>query len=291
MYRTAACLALVLLLVTAGCNGTKTPPVPSPVPSATPVVTLSPASPPLTPSPSPTIAAAPYPSLVSPSPTTVTPLPSATSVPVPVPTTLSEEALNARIVDARNKLNNLIDSDAADTIVLHPDQAQGCEVKTSRELGYLIDATTGESTFVKGDYGSISAKSFRDPMNKDHEYVIIHTHPRMWATCPGSGITSLYTFSIGDLAAVSSLASQGYHVKYIIAIADKEYRIWPKVPGNWKSQEEVRAAISRIEQRLDAQFAFYDPVLEQEYYNVDSLMPLLTKELDYSYTANNHVIS
>ena len=65
-------------------------------------------------------------------------------------------------------------------------------------------------------------------MKKDREYIIIHTHPRMWVTCPGSGVTSLYTFSIGDLEAVANMTEQGYHVKKLIAIADKEYRIWPR---------------------------------------------------------------
>lgn len=282
MYRAACSLAMIFLLLTAGCSGTagrsqpvpqtilvleSVAPAPSPEPEETPAVTVTLPVPPVT------VA------------TTVA------KTPVPTVTTLSDDALNARIVDARNKLNNLIDSDVADTIVIYPDEMQGCDVKQSRELGYLIDATTGESTFIRGDYGSIRSDLFTGPMDKDHEYVIIHTHPRMWATCQGSGIVTLYTFSIGDLETTADLTASGYHIRYLIAIADKEYRIWPKTPDGWRSSEEIRAAVARIERRYETSYAYYDPVLDREYFEVDSLMPLLVKELDYSYTANNHVIN
>lgn len=271
-------LILILVLVTAGCLDTQqagepvSPPAPVP-PTNIPVTELATVS--ATPSPVPTTI-----------PTTIR-----TATPVPTPTPLSVEAPNARIVDARNKLNNLIETDVADTFITHPANAPDCEIKQSRELGYLIDATTGESVFVKGDYGSIRVDLFTNPMKKDHEYVIIHTHPRMWATCRGSGTASLYTFSIGDLEATAALAEQGYRIKYLIALSDKEYRIWPKKEGDWRSSAEIRQAIRRIETRLETPFTYYDPLLDREFHQVDSLMPLLAKELNYSYTANNHVMA
>jgi hypothetical protein len=209
----------------------------------------------------------------------------------PARTQLPEEALNARMVDARNKLAMLIDSNVADTVIVHPDGTQDCEVKKSKELGYLIDASTGESTFVKGDYWSIDGDLFSGTMQKDREYIIIHTHPRMWVTCGNTGVISLYSFSIGDLAATGNLAEQGYHVKKLIAIADKEYRIWPKQPDDWKNESEVRRAIQRIEERGGRPFSYYDRLLDHEFYDVDNLMPLLSKELNYTYTINSAVIS
>jgi len=267
-------LLLILMLAVCGCLAA--PPSESPVQTPVSLLTTlpppAPATVPATSSPMPTTA-----------PTTMTTT-IRTPTPVPTPTLLSEAALNARIVDARNKLNNLIETDMADTIVTEP--REGCSVKQSRELGYLIDTTTGESTFVKGDYGSISADLFTAPMNREHEYVIIHTHPRMWATCGGSGIVSLYTFSIGDLDATAALAQKGYRIKYLIALSDKEYRIWPKAEGDWKSAAEIREAIRRIENRYETPFTYYDTVMDRQYHEVDSLMPLLAKELGYSYTAN-----
>ena len=282
MYRAVCSLAIIVLLLTAGCS---TPAGREPAVPQTTIV-QEPAAPVLSQSPeeSPAVTAT-LPVPVTTMATTVV------KTPQPTRTTLSDDALNARIVDARNKLNNLMDSDVADTIVIYPDEAQGCDVKQSRELGYLIDTTTGESTFIRGDYGSIRANLFTGPMDKDHEYVIIHTHPRMWATCQGSGIVTLYTFSIGDLETTADLTASGYHIRYLIAIADKEYRIWPKTPDGWKSSAEIRQAITRIERRYETSYAYYDTVLDREYFEVDNLMPLLVKELNYSYTANNHVIN
>lgn len=278
MYRTIFLVILAFMLAAAGCFSAQPvePPVSTPVlmittAPPTPALTITPATPP------------PVPTTV---PTTIR-----TATLVPTPTPISEAALNARIVDARNKLNNLIETDVADTVIIYPSNAPGCEVKQSRELGYLIDATTGKSTFVKGDYGSINADLFKNPMEKGHEYIIIHTHPRTWATCQGSGIVSLYTFSIGDLEATAAFAEQGYRIKYLIALSDKEYRIWPKVEGDWKSPEEIHSAIDRIETRYETPFTYYSTVMDEEYYEVDSLMPLLAKELNYSYSANNVMLA
>lgn len=278
MNRYGFALVLVMLLVAAGCLGTQKEELPVSTPA------------PAIPTDTRTSVPATVPAIPSAAPTTI-PTTIRTATPLPTPTPISEVALNARIVDARNKLNNLIESDVADTVITHPANAPGCEVKQSRELGYLIDVTTGESTFVKGDYWSIDASLFREPMRKDHEYVIIHTHPRMWATCQGSGIVSLYTFSIGDLEATAALSEQGYRIKYLIALSDKEYRIWPKVEGDWKSHAEIRQSIRRIETRLETPFTYHDTLLDRDFYEVDSLMPLLAKELNYSYTANNHVMA
>jgi hypothetical protein len=278
MDRPALILLLILLLLTAGCSSATLheQPAPTTVPAiatGTPITILT--TIPATPSPAPTAV-----------PTTMR-----TATPIPTPTPISEAALNARIVDARNRLNNFIDSDVADTVITHPDSTQGCEVKKSRELGYLIDADTGESTFIKGDYWSIDASLFSNPMRKDHEYIIIHTHPRMWTTCRANSIASLYTFSIGDLEATAKLTGQGYHVKTLIAISDKEYRIAPRIANNWKSSAEIRQAVNRIEGRMGIQFTYYDPVLEHEFFDVDNLMPYLAKELNYRYSVNNNVIS
>jgi len=101
----------------------------------------------------------------------------------------------------------------------------------------------------------------------------------------------LYTFSIGDLEATAALAEQGYRIKYLIALSDKEYRIWPKTAGDWKSPAEIRQAITRIETRLETPFTYHDTLLDRDFYEVDSLMPLLARELNYSYTANNHVMA
>jgi hypothetical protein len=213
------------------------------------------------------------------------------ATPRPTPTQLPEEALNARMVDARNKLAMFIDSNVADTVIVHPDGSQDCEVKKSKELGYVIDATTGESTFVKGDYWSINGELFSGMMQRNRSYVIIHTHPRMWVTCGNTGVISLYTFSIGDLEAVANMTENGYHVKKLVAIADKEYRIWPKQDDAWKSPGEVQRAVQRIEARVGRPFSYYDALLDHEFYDVDNLMPLLAKELNYSYTINGVVIS
>ena len=228
----------------------------------------------------------------------VTSIPSATTIVTtntltlsPTPTPISEAALNARIVAARNKLEMFIDSDVADTVIIHQGSPQNCDVKKSKEIGYLIDMTSGESTFVKGDYWSIDADLFSGPMKKDRQYIIIHTHPQMWVTCSGSGIYSLYTFSLGDMMASRNLTEQGYHVKKLIAIADMDYRIWPYQDDGWKSEEEIHHAVARIESRVGKPFSYYDPVFETTFYDVDNLMPLLVKELDYHYTVNNIIIN
>jgi hypothetical protein len=213
------------------------------------------------------------------------------ATPVPTPTGLSESAINARIVDARNKLSNLIDSNVADTIIIYPDRMQGCEVKKSRELGYLIDLSTGESTFVKGDYWSIDADLFTDTMRQDRRYIIIHTHPKGWEICAGSGIISQNTFSLGDLAVIANLTRRGYHVKQLIAVADNEYRIWPGQEDGWRSIDEILPAIKKIETGSGHGFSHYDRLQNRESYDLDSLMPLLAKELGYHYTVNNIVIS
>lgn len=284
--KAVAVLFLIIFAAGAGCSAPEQPPA---VTQATPAAvameiptTLQPVVSPLPPAAPSTVTT----TIPEPANTTI-----ATTIPTPSPTVISEAALNARIVDARNKLEMFIDSDVADTVIIHQGSPQNCDVKKSRELGYLIDMNTGESTFVKGDYWSIDANLFSGPMRKDHEYIVIHTHPRMWVTCSGSGIYSLYTFSIGDMEATANLTEQGYHVRKLIAIADVEYRIWPVVDDNWKSGEEIAAAVTRIESRVGKPFSYYDPVFDQTFYDVDNLMPLLVKELDYHYTVNNNIVN
>lgn len=281
-----AVLFLIVLAAGAGCSAPEQNPTVTQTTPAT-VATSLPATVQPTVSPVPTtIPSSVMTTIPGPANTTL-----ATTVPTPTPTAISEAALNARIVDARNKLEMFIDSDVSDTVIMHYGAPQNCDVKKSKELGYLIDMNTGESTFVKGDYWSIDADLFSNPMRKDHEYIVIHTHPRMWVTCGDSSITSLYTFSIGDLEATANLTEQGYHVRRLIAIADKEYRIWPSVDDNWKSGYEVGAAVRRIETQVGKPFSYYDPVFNQTFYDVDNLMPLLVKELDYHYTVNNIILN
>jgi hypothetical protein len=214
-----------------------------------------------------------------------------TATPVPTPLRLSDSAINARIVDARNKLSNLMDSNVADTVIMYPGSIPGCEVKMSRELGYHIDLSTGESTFVRGDYWSIDADRFTDTMRQDRRYIIIHTHPKVWETCAGSGIISLNTFSLEDLAVTANLTREGYHIEELIAIADTEYRIRPGQDDGWRSAGEILIAVNRIEARTGRRFSHYSSLQQREVYDLDNLMPLLAKELGYHYTVNNIVIS
>lgn len=292
MSRTA-CLGSAAILITlvvaaiAGCSSPEqTPAVPQA--TATVVATPYPSTVQITTTTGSTTVSALVATSAPPAPTIVT-----TTAPTlsPTPTLISEAALNARIVDARNKLEMFMDSDVADTVIIHQGSPRNCDVKKSKEIGYLIDMTTGESTFVKGDYWSIDADLFAGPMKKDRQYIIIHTHPRMWVTCSGSGIYSLYTFSLGDMIASRNLTEQGYHVKKLIAIADMDYRIWPYQEDGWKSEAEIERAVARIEAQTGLPFSYYDPVFETMFYDVDNLMPLLVKELDYHYTINNIIIN
>jgi len=284
--RAAAILITLALIVSAGCSAPEGAAV---VTQVSPVVTATPVPATVTTTASPVPTAVP----VTPNGTAVTTAKTTVATPAPTATLsrISEAALSARIVDSRNKLEMFIDSNVADTVIVHSDGTQNCEVKKSKELGYLIDVTTGESTFVKGDYWSIDATSFSGLMRKDRRYVIIHTHPRMWVTCAGSGIVSLNTFSIGDLEAVANMTEQGYHVEKLIAISDRDYRIWPYQDDGWKSDAEIQKAVKRVEAQIGRPFSYYDPVFDQTFYDVDNLMPYLTEELDYHYTANNNIIS
>jgi len=292
MSRTA-CLgsaAILITLVVAAIAGCSSPEQAAAVPQATATVvaTSHPSTVQITTMTGTTTVSAPVATSAPPATTIET---TTTPTQSPAPTLISEAALNARIVDARNKLEMFMDSDVADTVVIHQGSPRNCDVKKSKELGYLIDMNTGDSTFVKGDYWSIDADLFSGPMKKDHQYIIIHTHPRMWVTCSGSGIYSLYTFSIGDLGATANLTEQGYHVRKMIAIADMDYRIWPYVDDDWKSDVEIRQAVARIESRVGKPFSYYDPVFEQTFYDVDNLMPHLAEDLNYHYTVNNNIIN
>ncbi|PKG33258.1 hypothetical protein [Methanoregula sp.] len=283
-----ALLAILVLAANAGCSGPEHPPAVTQAPSGTATTPL-PATPAASATPLVTATQSAHETnVLQPANTTIAPV---TIGPSPTPTQISEAALNARIVDARNKLEMFIDSDVADTEIVHTGSPHNCDVKKSKEIGYLIDVNTGESTFIKGDYWSINANLFSGPMRKDREYIIIHTHPRMWVTCGGSGIYSLYTFSIGDLAATANLTKQGYQVQKLIAIADKDYRIWPYERDGWKTDTDIMHAVDRIETRVGRPFSYYDPVFEQTFYDVDNLMPLLAEELNYHYTVNNNIIN
>jgi spore germination cell wall hydrolase CwlJ-like protein len=73
------------------------------------------------------------------------------------------------------------------------------------------------------------------------------------------------------------------------------YEVYPKMRDNWKTAEEVYNGVDQIEQRMEVTFHidFYDPDTGKKttYYDVDNLMPLLTRELDYTYIANNVVLA
>lgn len=242
-----------------------------------------------------TIPAIPTPTIVSTVPATVTATPSPPVTPEKTPVQISESALNARIQDAKNKLDMLKDSDKADMTIKPASPPFYCEIKESKELGYLLDVNTGDLTFVKGDYGSIALDLFRQNMTAGHTYIILHSHAKDWFVCRGSGTISLDTFSLADLSAASVLTEQGYHIQKVIAVGEKIYEVYPKAEDNWKSPEEVYNAVSLIEERMETTFHidYYNPETGQKtvYYDVDNLMPLLTRELDYTYKVNNVVVA
>jgi hypothetical protein len=278
-------LAFVLLvaLAAAGCvssTSQSAAPVHSAPITPSPVATAIPATPP----PSPTQAATVAVTSTATSPTATTPPPT-------TPTFLTDSALRARIQDAKNKLDQLKDSDKADTIIISARTPDNCEIKKSRELGYLIDANSGETFFVKGDYWSIDSDLFIRNMIAGHSYVILHTHPKMWTTCRGEGIMSLNTFSLADLAVASNLTERGYHIQKVIAVSDFDYEIYPKIRDDWKTKDEMYKGVEHIERFMEVKFSTYDPYLDRTFYDVDNLMPLLAKELNYTYTANHVVLA
>ncbi len=288
MHRSVAVLILIILIATTGCVTPERDAGNSPAPvgtylTSTPVAVQS------------TIHAAASPTEMPPVPATVTIVPPPAITPEKKPVQISDAELKARIQDAKNQLDMLKDSDKADTVIRPATPPLYCEIKESKELGYLIDVNTGEMSFVKGDYGSIALDRFRNNMTPGHTYIILHTHARDWVTCKGAGTISLNTFSLADLAAASNLTRQGYHVQKVIAVSDKVFEITPKTKDNWKTREEVYTSVAQIEKRMEVTFHidYYDPDTGMKivYYDVDNLMPLLTRELDYTYTVNNVVLA
>ena len=283
MNRCVALLTVILLIAVTGCiaqhgqgesnvSPVVTQPLPAPVPpqSTNPAVT------------SPAL----VPMLIATATMTQAPTNTGEKTPAPIP----ESALKAHIQDAKNQLDQLKDSDRADTTITSFNGGN-CEIKKSRELGYLIDVKTGQMSFVKGDYGSIALALFEQNMTRGHTYIILHTHAKDWYTCRGSGIVSLNTFSLADLGAASDLTAQGYHVQKVIAVSDKDYEVYPKIPDDWKTIDEVYEGVDRVERRMEVKFSTYDPNLKMTFYDVDSLMPLLTEELNYTYSENNVVLT
>jgi len=283
MNRCIALFIAILLIAATGCTAPErdakpslppgvTQPVPTPIPvqSTNPAVTV----------------VAPVHTFIATVTITQTPASSVKKTPAPIP----ESALKARIQDAKNQLGQLKDSDRADTTIISTERGL-CEIKRSRELGYLIDVNNGDMSFVKGDYGSISLALFTQNMTRGHTYIILHTHAKDWYTCRGSGMVSLNTFSLADLGAASTLTAMGYHVQKVIAVSDKDYEVYPKVKDDWKTLDEVYEGVDRVEQRMEAKFSTYDPNLKMTLYDVDNLMPLLTGELNYTYTINNVVLT
>jgi hypothetical protein len=204
---------------------------------------------------------------------------------------ISDSILNARIQDAKNRLYQLKDSDKADTIIKPAQPPLYCEIRESKELGYLIDADTGDMFFVKGDYGSIDIDLFRRNMTPGHEYILLHTHARDWYICRGGGTIGLDTFSLADLAVASGLTAQGYHVQKMIAVSDRNFEVFPKIRDDWKTKEEVYKGVEDIERRMEVKFSIYDPYWKKTFYDVDSIMPLLARELNYTYIVNHIVLA
>jgi len=225
------------------------------------------------------------------------------------PVKISDEALKAKIRYAENRLEALADSDIADVHVYMPDskitinsvqRSVHCgEVKESKELGYVIDVNNGDMFFVKGWYGYIQLTAFTQYMTKGHTYVLIHDHPNNWkTTCTDTEngytmetVSTQSTFSVDDLEVAGELAQVGYNIKSMIVdncLSENSYiyETYPKKMGDWKSKPEIKAAISRIESRMGTSFEN-----TMENYNVESLMPLLTKELNYTYIVQGTVIS
>jgi hypothetical protein len=284
MNRCVALLIGIMLIAATGCvtpekiagdipahDVTQLSATPVPVQSTLPAVTLP------TSAPKATVSA------------TITQSPVIT--PGKTPAQISDSALNARIQDAKNRLDQLKDSDKADTIVKSAQPPLYCEIRESKELGYLIDANTGDTFFVKGDYGSIDIDLFRRNMTPGHDYIILHTHAKDWFICRDGGTIGLDTFSLSDLAAASGLTAQGYHVQKMIAVSDKNYEVFPKIRDDWRTKEEVYKGVEDIERRMEVKFSIYDPYWKRTFYDVDSIMPLLAKELNYTYIVNHVVLA
>lgn len=284
MKHWAVLLIGILLVATTGCvsfgkTANNIPANDSPQDSASPVPVQS-TNPPVT------IPASVPITTISP-----TPIRSPLITPVKTPTPIPDSTLNALIQDAKNRLDQLKDSDKAETVVKSAQPPLYCEIRESKELGYLIDVNTGNTSFVKGDYGSIAIDIFRRNMIAGHEYIILHTHAKDWYICRGGGTIGLDTFSLADLAAASSLTAQGYHVQKMIAVSDKNYEVFPKIRDDWKTKEEVYKGVDDIERRMEVKFSVYDPYWKRTFYNVDSIMPLLARELNYTYIVNHVVLA
>ncbi len=214
--------------------------------------------------------------------TTATPAPVAS----PVIPRISEARLNALIRDCKNKLSDLQQSDKADTIVSSYNYGSAsCESIVSRELGYLVDASDGNVSFFKGDYGSISGAIVVPVMNRSHAYVFLHTHPKNIIRCTdGSYRTTtrtLNSFSLQDLAFAGELTRAGYHILSLYAIGEGEYLIYPKTEDGWKNRTVINATILSINGDLGTDFSN----------DVDNIMPVLAKRLDYRYLVDNRVLA
>lgn len=225
--------------------------------------------------------------------TIITPEKTIDTVPVTLPAItpektrepISDSALRAKIQEAKNRLSMYKDSDKADTIVA---RGSYCEVKQSKELGCVIDVNTGDMNYVKGDYGSMNGDLFMQNMSRGHTYSILHSHSKNWIICEGEETINFDTFSLNDLAMGYTLGKQGYHIQNLIVVSDRDYEVYPMTRDDWKTKEEIYRSVEHIEQRKEMNFhTEYNGV---RYYDVDNLMPLLTRELDYVYTINNAAV-
>ena len=104
-------------------------------------------------------------------------------------------------------------------------------------------------------------------------------------------VSTQSTFSVEDLIWAGDLTQAGYNIKTIIVdntLSENSYiyETHPKIAGDWKTKSEIESAISRIESRMGTS---YNNTIGE--YNVESLMPLLTKELNYTYIVQGNTIS
>jgi hypothetical protein len=77
----------------------------------------------------------------------------------------------------------------------------------------------------------------------------------------------------------------------MIAVSDTNYEVYPKTMDGWKTKDEVYNGVDRIEKRTETTYNTIDPVTGKTVYFVDSLMPLLTKELGYVYIVKGDIVS
>lgn len=225
------------------------------------------------------------------SPTTVIPVLSSikeTTTPVTTESPkISENKLNGIIRSCKNNLSAWRMSDVSEysiqklNLVQCDPDGRNCKVSCHRELEYLIDANNGSFYLIKGECGYIRFNP--EYYDKTHEYIEIHTHPDSYVE----------TFSLQDLYYVGNITEEGYKIRKMIVIsATDEYELYPKIPFNWKSRNDIRTIINKFDREKGTSSFKYDDYYEIELaYNMQNLLPLLVPKLDYVYKIGNSVIT